>query len=143
VLATDRSLRLLSEPYPEAYNGGLLPLALDLANRLLPALDTSSGIPFGSINLRKGVSPTESPITCTAAAGTLILEFGTLSRLTGDFRFERAAHRAALSLWSRRSGIDLLGAHLSLRTGAWTQADAGIGRGIDRSEDSAAHAPNA
>lgn len=130
-LASDRRLGLLSQPYPESYGGGLLPLALDLGRRLLPALDTESGIPFGSINLRHGVSPTESPVTCTAAAGTLVLEFGMLSRLTGDDRFEVAAKRAALSVWRRRSEIDLVGAHVNLRTGAWTQADAGIGRGID------------
>ena len=68
--------------------GGLLTLALDLGHRLLPALQTESGIPFGSINLRRGVSPTETPVTCTAAAGTLLLEFGLLSRLTGDRSLE-------------------------------------------------------
>ena len=67
---------------------GLLTLALDLGQRLLPALQTESGIPFGSINLRRGVSPTETPVTCTAAAGTLLLEFGLLSRLTGDRSLE-------------------------------------------------------
>ena len=133
LMAADHSLGLMSEPYPESesYGGGLLPLALDLGNRLLPALNTESGVPFGSINLRRGVAATESPITCTAAAGTLVLEFGALTRLTGDGRFEAAARRAAVALWSQRSELDLLGAHLSLKTGAWTQADAGIGRGID------------
>ena len=52
----------------------------------MPALQTESGIPFGSINLRRGVSATETPVTCTAAAGTLLLEFGLLSRLTGTAR---------------------------------------------------------
>ena len=129
--AMDQRLGLLSEPYPEAYSGGLLPLALDLGQRLLPALDTESGIPYGSINLRHGVSQSESPVTCTAAAGTLVLEFGMLSRLTGDERFEAAAKRAVMATWQRRSETDLLGAHVNLRTGAWTQADAGVGRGID------------
>ena len=36
-----------------------------------------------------------------------------------------------LALWRNRSPHDLLGAHVDLRTGQWTQADAGIGRGID------------
>ena len=82
--AADPALGLLAEPYPEAYHGGLLPLALDLGERLLPALHTPSGIPYGSINLRHGVAHNESTVTCTAAAGTLVLEFGALSRLTGD-----------------------------------------------------------
>jgi mannosidase alpha-like ER degradation enhancer 2 len=130
-LGSDRRLGLLSEPYPDGYGGGLLPLAIDLGNRLLPALQTASGIPFGSINLRHGVSPTESPVTCTAAAGTLLLEFGALSRYTGDPRYEAAAKRAALAVWQRRSEIDLLGAHVHIHSGVWTQPDSGIGRGID------------
>ena len=67
LLAADPQLRLMEAPYDP--HGGLLLLALDLAERLLPALDTPSGIPYGSIHLRDGVSPTESTITCTAAAG--------------------------------------------------------------------------
>ena len=109
----------------------MLPLASDLAERLLPALDTPSGIPYGSINLRHGVAHNESAVTCTAAAGTLVLEFGALSRMTGDPKFETAARRAAVAVWRRRSELDLLGAHVNLRTGVWTQADAGVGRGID------------
>ena len=97
--------------HAEAYNGGLLPLARGLGERLLPALMTDSGIPFGSVNLRYGVAHNESPVACTAAAGTLVLEFGMLSRLTGDARFEQAAKRAALGVWNYRSEIDLLGAH--------------------------------
>ncbi len=130
-MAVDPRLGLLSGRYPDDYSGGLLPLALDLANRLLPALRTASGIPYGSINLRRGVSPSESPVACTAAVGTLVLEFGALSRWSGQPKFERAAKRAALALWRLRSEIDLLGAHVNLQSGAWTQADAGIGRGID------------
>jgi hypothetical protein len=34
--------------------GSLLNLAVDLANRLLPAFDTPTGIPYGSINLKTG-----------------------------------------------------------------------------------------
>jgi mannosidase alpha-like ER degradation enhancer 2 len=69
--ASDAKLGLLSEPYPSAYKGGMLPLAIDLADRLLPALDTPSGIPYGSINLRHGVAHNESPIACTAAVRRL------------------------------------------------------------------------
>lgn len=129
LLAIDPRLNLMTGPYDA--KGGLLTLALDLGRRLLPALQTDSGIPFGSINLRRGVASTETPVTCTAAAGTLLLEFGLLSRLSGDPAFEAAAHAAAIATWGRRSELDLLGAHINLRTGAWTQQDAGIGRGVD------------
>ena len=130
LLASDRTLGLMdATPYdPRA---GLLALAVDLADRLMPALNTSTGIPYGSVNLRRGVDAAESPIACTAAAGTLALEFGALSALTRDGRYAAAAQRAAFAVWRRRSTKDLLGAHVHLESGAWTQADSGIGRGID------------
>jgi hypothetical protein len=43
-----------------------------------------AGIPFGSVNLQTGVPPEETTVTSTAGGGTLALEFGLLSRLTGD-----------------------------------------------------------
>jgi mannosidase alpha-like ER degradation enhancer 2 len=45
-------------------------------------------MPYGTVNLRYGVPVGETSITCTAGVGTFILEFGTLSRLTGDPLFE-------------------------------------------------------
>lgn len=45
----------------------------------------------------------------TAGAGSLILEFGVLSRLTGDPRFEKAAYKAFFALWNRKSDIGLVG----------------------------------
>ena len=125
--ASDPALNLMQG----GYDGGLLKLAVELADRLLPALNTRSGIPFGSVNLKWGVAPHESRETCTAAAGTLVLEFGALSRLTGDVRYEAAALRAARALWRRRSAHGLLGAHINIETGKWTQLESGIGRGID------------
>ena len=72
------------------YSKQLLDLAQDLATRLLPAFDQSkTGIPFPRVNLRSGVpkdcegSEWCSAHTCTAGAGSLLLEFGILSRLTG------------------------------------------------------------
>jgi ER degradation enhancer, mannosidase alpha-like 1 len=53
----------------------------------------------------------------TAGAGSLILEFATLSRLTGDPRFEKAAHKAFFALWNRRSDIELVGNRVNTWTG--------------------------
>jgi mannosidase alpha-like ER degradation enhancer 1 len=58
-------------------------MAVDLGWRLLPAFDTDTGLPYHRVNLRHGVEPGESVETCTAAAGTLLLEFGLLSRASG------------------------------------------------------------
>jgi len=66
------------------------------------------GIPYGTVNLVWGVPIGETNITCTAGGGTFLIEFGTLSRLTGDPIYERVALRALESLWSKRSSINLV-----------------------------------
>lgn len=64
-------------------------LSADIGERLLPAFNrTKTGLPFARVNLVYGVPRREINQTCTAGAGSLILEFGVLSRLTGDSRFE-------------------------------------------------------
>ena len=128
-LASDVSLDLL--PPGSVAAERLLELAHDLAARLLPAFDTPTGIPYGSINLRHGVARGETSVTCTSGAGTFLLEFGTLSRLTGEVAFEAAARRALRALFARRSPIGLLGAHIDARSGTWTQIDSGIGSFVD------------
>jgi hypothetical protein len=37
----------------------------------------------------------ETNVTCTACAGTLLLEFGMLSEMTGDYRWRDLAEHAA------------------------------------------------
>lgn len=111
--------------------GPLLDLAVDVAHRLIPAFQTSTGMPYGTVNLRHGVPPEETPITCTAGVGTFLLEFATISRLTGDPIFEQLAIRAIDYLHKTRSKIDLLGNHINTSDGKWTAIDATIGAGVD------------
>lgn len=66
----------------------------------------------------------------TLDLGSLILEMGALSRLTGDPRFENAALRALRKLWSMRSSLNLLGTTLDVETGEWIEHSSGIGAGI-------------
>ncbi|KAF9469122.1 alpha mannosidase-like protein [Collybia nuda] len=114
------------------YRGELLDMAYDLGNRLLPAFSTPTGLPYARINLRHGLSKGETLETCTAGAGSLILEFATLSRLTGDDRFEKAARKAFFGIWNRKSDIGLVGNTINTFTGAWTSPEiTGIGAGID------------
>ncbi|XP_063816215.1 ER degradation-enhancing alpha-mannosidase-like protein 2 [Pseudophryne corroboree] len=112
-------------------SGPLLRMAEDAARKLLPAFDTQTGMPFGTVNLLNGVNPTETPVTCTAGIGTYIIEFATLSRLTGDPEFERVARRALKGLWESRSEIGLVGNHIDVMTSKWVAQDAGIGAGVD------------
>ncbi|KAI1099952.1 glycoside hydrolase family 47 protein [Jackrogersella minutella] len=140
-------------PWPNGfkYDGQLLRLSLDLAQRLLPAFYTQTGLPYPRVNLRHGIpfylnsplhgnaglepKPAEdSPEiteTCSAGAGSLVLEFTVLSRLTGDPRFEQAAKRAFWAVWSRRSNIGLIGAGVDAEGGHWIGGSSGIGAGID------------
>ncbi|KAF9534836.1 alpha mannosidase-like protein [Crepidotus variabilis] len=114
------------------YRDELLTMAHDLGKRLLPAFSTPTGLPFARINLRRGVMKGETVETCTAGAGSLILEFATLSRLTGDDRFEKAAYRAFFGIWNRRSDVGLVGNTIDTRTGRWMFPETtGIGAGID------------
>lgn len=112
-------------------NGPLLRMAEDVARRLLPAFDTPTGMPYGTVNLRSGVPQGETTVTCTAGVGTFILEFGTLSRLTGDSIFEQVALKALHSLFNHRSKMGLMGNHLDVASGLWIAHDSGIGGGID------------
>ncbi|CAG5008123.1 unnamed protein product [Parnassius apollo] len=115
------------------YNGELLTLAEDLGRRLLPAFNTSTGIPHGRVNLRHGIRGlSESRETCTACAGTMILEMAALSRLTGDPIFEQKAHRAMDQLWKiRHRTSDLMGTVINIHSGDWVRKDSGVGAGID------------
>jgi hypothetical protein len=112
------------------YRGELLRMARDLGGRLLPAFRTATGIPSSTVHLRTGRRG-GGVKTCSAAAGTLLLEFALLSRLTGDASFERAARGAVRAIWRRRSAIDLVGNEIDINTGAWYGTTAGIGAGID------------
>lgn len=105
-------------------------MAKDLADRLMPAFHKSD-IPFPRVNLKKGHPPTETTETCTAGAGSLVLEFGVLSRLTGDPKYEQAAKKALKSLWQKRSNINLLGNVIDIQSGHWIHTAASTGAGID------------
>lgn len=65
--------------------------AKDLGDRLLPALNSTSGMPWPrwDISRRQGVKSQEASIL--AEAGSLQLEFRHLTALTGDEKYRRAA----------------------------------------------------
>ncbi|WP_133500953.1 glycoside hydrolase family 47 protein [Cognatilysobacter terrigena] len=107
----------------------LLGLANDLGTRLLPAFKSPTGLPYVNVNLRTGRgSGTE---TNPAETGTLLLEYGTLSRLTGDPVFYDTAKRALVETYKRRSKLDLVGERIDVTTGAWTNTGSHIGARID------------
>lgn len=118
---------------PDWYLDDLLSLAHDLADRLLPAFDgTATGVPFPRVNLKYGLPEDGRTTTCTAGAGSLLLEFILLSRLTGDPVFELYARRAVKGLYKlRNKTTGLLGNVMDVNSGEWTGKMAGLGAGID------------
>ncbi|XP_024972304.1 alpha-mannosidase I MNS5 isoform X2 [Cynara cardunculus var. scolymus] len=127
ILATDSTNRLIQG----TYNNQLLVLAEDLGRRFLPAFNTPTSLPYAWINLKYGIMEDETTETSTSGCGSLILEMGALSRLTGDARFEHAALRALRKLWGMRSSLNLLGTTLDVATGEWIEYSSGIGAGVD------------
>jgi hypothetical protein len=124
---------------------------MDLGTRLLPAFYTPTGLPYPRVNLRDGVpfyansplnarkpeqdsddderAPKPAPEiteTCSAGAGSLVLELTVLSRLTGDGRFEELAKRAFWAVWMRRSDIGLIGAGIDAESGKWVSSYTGV-----------------
>jgi ER degradation enhancer, mannosidase alpha-like 2 len=61
----------------------------------------------------------------------LMLEFGTLARLTGKPVYYDTAKRAVEALYRRRSDIGLVGGSIDVRTGTWLDSTSHVGGGID------------
>jgi len=106
-----------------------LDLARDLGRRLLPAFGSPTGMPWRFVNLRTG--ETSGPVSNPAEVGSLVLELGTLSKLTGDATYYAAARRAVTALYDRRSDLGLVGSTIDVRTGEWTSTDSHVSGGID------------
>nr|KAF6413137.1 ER degradation enhancing alpha-mannosidase like protein 3 [Molossus molossus] len=123
--------------YMQWYNDELLQMAKQLGYKLLPAFNTTSGLPYPRINLKFGIRKPEARTgtetdTCTACAGTLILEFAALSRFTGATIFEEYARKALDFLWEKRQrSSNLVGVTINIHTGDWVRKDSGVGAGID------------
>jgi mannosidase alpha-like ER degradation enhancer 2 len=107
----------------------LLDLAEDLGNRLLPAFNSPTGMPYMYVNLKTG--QTKGAESNPAEVGTLLLEFGTLSKLTGQQVFYDKAKNALVALYSRRSKIGLVGSSINVETGKWIDPTSHISGGID------------
>jgi len=126
---TIRLLGGLLSGYQMTGDARLLHLADDLGTRLLPAFNTPTGMPCMYVNLRTG--KTSGARSNPAEIGTLILEFGTLSKLTHKPVYFDKAKRAIVELYKRRSKIDLAGEEIDVETGAWISKASHVGGGID------------
>jgi hypothetical protein len=126
---TIRLLGGLLSGYQMTGDARLLKLADDLGRRLLPAFDSPTGLPYVYVNLRTG--KVRGAETNPAETGTLLLEFGTLSKLTGNPVYYQKAKRALVETYKRSSNIGLVGDSINVETGKWLGTDASIAGGID------------
>jgi ER degradation enhancer, mannosidase alpha-like 2 len=126
---TIRMLGGLLSAYQLSGEEGFLNLADDLGKRLLPAFNSPTGMPYVYVNLQTGaVRGTESN---PAEIGTLLIEFGTLSKLTGNREYYDKAKRALAALYERRSPLDLVGTKIDITSGEWLDTRSHIGAAID------------
>ena len=107
----------------------LLSLAEDLGRRLLPVFESPTGMPYRYVNLKTG--KVRNPVSNPAETGTLLLEFGALSKLTGNPVFYDKAKRALVETYKRRSKIGLVGEWINVETGQWTNTDSHVSGAID------------
>ena len=126
---TIRLLGGLLSSYQLTGDKRLLNLAEDLGKRLLPVFNSPTGLPYVYVNLRTG--QTRDAVTNPAETGTLLLEFGILSKLTSRPVFYEKAKRALVETFKRRSPLGLVGEGINVETGAWTNTDSHISGGID------------
>src|SRR5687767_4822575 len=126
---TIRLLGGLLSGYQMTGDQRLLRLAEDLGNRLLPVFDSPTGIPYRYVNLKTG--KVRGEVTNPAEAGTLLIEFGTLAKLTKRPIFHDKAKRALVEVYKRRSPIGLIGTRVNVETGKWTNTDSHISAEID------------
>jgi mannosidase alpha-like ER degradation enhancer 2 len=126
---TIRLLGGLLSSYQLTGDKRLLNLADDLGTRLLPVFDSPTGMPYRYVNLKTG--KVRDPKSNPAETGTLLIEFGTLAKLTGKQIYYDKAKRALVETYRRRSPIGLVGEWINVENGEWTNTDSHISGAID------------
>jgi ER degradation enhancer, mannosidase alpha-like 2 len=126
---TIRLLGGLLTNYQQTGDKRFLNLAEDLGTRLLPVFESPTGMPYRYVNLK--TKAVRDPVSNPAETGTLLIEFGTLSKLTGNPIFYDKAKRALVETFKRRSSIGLVGEWINVETGQWTNTDSHISGAID------------
>lgn len=104
-------------------------LAEDLGKRLMPCFNTPTGMPYRYVNLKTGAI--RDSANNPAEIGTLMLEFGKLSQLTGNDKYYHAAKIAFLAVYNSRSDLDLVGEVINVNTGKWISTQSHISGYID------------
>lgn len=125
-----RMLGGLLSAYEMDGDKGFLALATDLGNRLIKAFNSPTGMPYRFVNLKTG--KTSGSSSNPAEIGTMLLEYGTLSKLTGDSVYYKTAKKAVVTLFNDRSPrTGLVGSQVNVVTGKWENTESSISGGSD------------
>ena len=115
--------------YAATENPAVLARARDFGDRMLPAFDSPTGLPYYYVNLRTGKP--SGKIINVAEAGSYLMEFGILSYYTQDPVYYQTGKRATLALNELRSDIGLFGRDVNVETGEWTETNSMVGAYAD------------
>ena len=126
---TIRLLGALLANYEMTGDKRLLELADELGRRMLPMFNSPTGMPYEYVNLHTGA--VRGAKSNPAEIGSLLIEYGTLARLTGRQEYYDKAKHAVVELNQRQSKIGLVGSEIDVETGAWSDPTSGIMGGID------------
>lgn len=106
-----------------------LTLAEDLADRLLPVFNSPTGMPYTHVNLKTGV--VSGNISNPAETGTLLIEFGMLSKITGKSVYYDKAKKAMTAMIDRTPETGLVSSGINVETGEWVNSDSHLSGAID------------
>jgi mannosidase alpha-like ER degradation enhancer 2 len=126
---TIRLLAGLITAYEIDGNKKFLTLAKNLADRLMPAFNSKTGMPYRYVHLQTG--KTRDGINNPAEIGTLMMEFGKLSKITGNKKYYNSAKKGMMYVYNHRSALDLVGEQIDVQTGKWVNVRSHIGAYID------------
>ena len=106
-----------------------LNLAEDIAKRMLPIFDSPTGMPYRYVHLQTGA--VKDHYNNPAEISTYIIEYGTLSKLTGNPIYYEKAKKALTELYNHSSDIGLIGTVINIETGEWINKTCHISGMID------------
>jgi hypothetical protein len=112
-------------------DSSLLANAAMIGDRLLSAFNSSTGLPFGVVNLETRKRKTASWLNGAAVlaeAGSIQLEFAVLSRETGNDVFEKVSRKAFDFLLSKQPAVNgMFPLLIDIETGNWRDEAASTG----------------
>lgn len=104
--------------------------ATDLANRIIGAFDSPTGIPYASVNLHSGVgirSHTDMGASSTAEVATLQLEFKYLAKLTGETLYWEKAEQVIAALDNNHPEDGLVPIYVHPESGKYQESTIRLG----------------